>query len=91
MHTMNTQKGNTAAIAGIVVALAVIGFGVWYYMQQQPGAAMAPQVSAAPPVSDNSDLSSSDDPKAIAKDTDDAYMAKLQADINADMKATQSF
>jgi len=45
----------------------------------------------AAPVQDNSDLSSSDSPEALQQDTDGAYMAQLESDINADLRAIDNY
>ncbi|MBP9668743.1 MAG: hypothetical protein KBE09_00430 [Candidatus Pacebacteria bacterium] len=95
------SKGGIGPIVGAVIIIALLIFGGLYFWgtqiekEQTPETLPMilgdqPQVQAAP-VQDNTALSPSDEPAAIEKDADDAYMAQLEADIDADLKAIEAY
>ncbi len=102
VHTVAPEaKGGIGPIVGAVIIIALLIFGGLYFWGMQIEKEQTPetlpmilgdeqQVQAAP-VQDNAALSTSDEPAAIEKDADDAYMQQLEASIDADLKAIENY
>lgn len=100
VHTTEEKtSGGAGPIIGIVIIIALLIFGGLYFwgMQAQKEAEVLPFVpannveEAAAPVQENADLSTSDETATIEADADDAYMAQLEADLEADLGAIESY
>ncbi len=93
-----TEKSGMGPLVGIIIVLALLLFGGLYFwgthLNEKKGMEALPLIPGeaivTPEVATNDDLSTSDETAAIEADTSDAYMAKLQADLDADLKALES-
>lgn len=88
------HKSGTGPIVGAVVVIALLIFGGLYFWgsQLEKNAENLPLITGdTAPVQDNRELSRSDSTDAITNDADDAYMNQLEANIEADLQAIESF
>ncbi len=90
------HHGSLGPIVGVVVIIALLMFGGLYFWGAQLNndnddqVPYIPEESAAPPINDNSDLSSSDGVAAIDSDIAATDMAELEASLDADLKSIES-
>lgn len=90
------KQSGVGAIIGtvIVIALIVLG-GAYYWTTMGTGTEdvlpFVPTEETTAPVQGNESLSPSDETAAIEADMDAAYMQQLEADIEADLKAIESY
>jgi hypothetical protein len=88
-------KSGMGALIGAIIVIALLIFGGLYFygMKLKQDAAGQPTAEFKPAPVAEQPLSSSDEASAISADTDAdaAYMAQLEADIDADLKAIESY
>jgi uncharacterized protein HemX len=90
----STKSGMGALIGAIIVIALLIFGGLYFYgMKLKQDAALQPTAEFKPAPVAEQPLSPSDDVAAISADAeaDAAYMAQLEADIDADLKAIESY
>ncbi len=90
-----THRAFSPALMTGAIAVIIIGAIAYFFMAQQNFTAPLSETSdttmMAAPVQSNESLSTSDEATAIEEDVDNAYMAQIQADIDADLAAIEQY
>ncbi len=96
MQTPETAKHGMGPVIGAVIIILILVLGALYFwgVKAQKDAEVLPfipqEMTGETSVQGNQDLSTADDISSLQKDTDDAYMAQLEADIEADLRAIEN-
>lgn len=96
IQTPEETRHGMGPIVGTIIIIILLILGALYFwgVKAQKNAEVLPfipqEMTEGTTVQGNQDLSTADDVSSLEKDTDDAYMAQLETDIEADLRAIES-